>query len=82
MRDEIGGLLDAFEALEPLGMRMEDGWRVGADEKVALVDWPSLPPGVDPLGTNKRGVKREDDANGTRWRRLSRICETLSRRSM
>ena len=26
MRDEIGGLLDAFEALEPLGMRMEDGW--------------------------------------------------------
>ncbi len=64
MRDEIGGLLDAFEAFEPLGMRMEDGWRVGADEKVALVDWPSLPPGVDPLGTNKKG----GEARGRRKR--------------
>lgn len=82
MRDDIDGLLDAFEALEPLGMRMEDRWRGRADEKVELVDWPSLPPGVDPLGTNKKGGeargrrKRNQVATFvTHLREITEVCD-------
>jgi len=64
VREEVRSLLDAFVELEPLGKGVDKWEEVYDMRKSAEVAWDSLPPRVDPYGTNKKG----GDIRGARKR--------------